>query len=219
VAAAEILGRSGVGFGVIGSSEVCCGESIRKAGDESLFRRLAKDNIKTFVENGVRRILVSSPHCYEAFKKDYAEFMVNFEVVHISEYLLELIEEGRLELTREYRRRVTYHDPCYLGRHNGLYDQPRELLGRIPGLELVEMPDTAEDALCCGGGGGGIWMDTPKGERLSDLRLAQAQATGASVLATFCPYCVVNFEDSRLGLKAGSAIDIMDVSEIIHEVI
>jgi len=218
-ATANILNRAGIDFGILGSKENCCGESIRKTGDEELFKRLARENIKTFIDNGVKKILVSSPHCYHTFKNEYPEFKVNFEVVHISQYLLELINEGRLELTKEYGKKVTYHDPCYLGRHNGIYDEPREALKKIPGLELIEMPDSRVDSLCCGGGGGRIWMETPKSERFSDLRLEQAIWVGAEVLVTSCPYCISNFEDSKLTLDVGEGIEIKDITEIIQEVI
>jgi len=218
-ATAHILTKAGVEFGILGEKESCCGESIRKTGDEELFKRLAKENIRTFIDNGVKRILVSSPHCYHTFKNEYPEFMVNFEVIHISQYLFELIDEGRLEITKEYRKNVTYHDPCYLGRHNGIYEEPREVLERIPGLELGEMPDSREESLCCGGGGGRIWMETPKGERFSDLRLEQAMGVGAEVLATCCPYCITNFEDSRINMEDGESIEIKDITEIIQEVI
>ena len=144
---------------------------------------------------------------------------MNFEVVHISQYLFELIKEGRLELSREYGKKVTYHDPCYLGRHNGIYEEPREVLKQIPGLELVEMADTLEDSLCCGGGGGRIWMETPKGERFSDLRLEQAVGVGAEVLVTACPYCITHFEESRLTLEDSETTEIKDIAEIIREVI
>ena len=184
VATASILEKAGVDFGILGSRENCCGESIRKTGDEELYKRLARENIKTFIENGVKKILVSSPHCYHTFKNEYPEFMVNFEVIHISQYLFELIEGGRLELTGEYEKKVTYHDPCYLGRHNGVYDEPRNVLNKIPGVELIEMVDSRDDSLCCGGGGGRIWMETVKGERFSDLRLEQAVGVGAEILAT-----------------------------------
>jgi Fe-S oxidoreductase len=218
-ATASILNSAGTDFGILDSKLVCCGESIRKTGDEELFKHLAKENIKTFVEHGVKKILVSSPHCYHVFKNEYPEFMVNFDVIHISQYLLELIGEGRLGLGQEYRKKVTYHDPCYLGRHNGIYDEPREALKKIAGLELVEMADSHQDSLCCGGGGGRIWMETPKGERFSDLRIRQAVAAGAEVLVTCCPYCITNFEDSRLNLKESEVLEIKDITEIFQDVI
>jgi Fe-S oxidoreductase len=218
-ATAHILNKAEVDFGILGPEQNCCGESVRKTGDEGLFRQLAKGNIKTFIDSGVKKILVASPHCYHTFKNEYPEFMVNFEVIHISQYLLQLINEGRLELTREYGKKVTYHDPCYLGRHNGIYDEPREVLRRVPGLELIEMAESREDSLCCGGGGGGIWMDVSKGERFSDLRVAQAVETGAEALVTSCPYCIINFEDSKLSMEDSEVIDIKDITEIIQEVI
>ena len=218
-ATAHIFNRAGVDFGILGSKENCCGESIRKTGDEEVFKRLARENIKTFIDNGVKKILVSSPHCYHTFKNEYPEFMVNFEVIHISQYLFELIHEGRLELNKEYGKKVTYHDPCYLGRHNGIYDEPREVLKKVPGLELIEMPESRIDSLCCGGGGGRIWMETPKGERFSDLRLEQAIGVGAEVLVTSCPYCIANFEDSRLTIGVADNIVIKDITEIIQKVI
>ena len=218
-ATAAILDKAGVKFGILGSKESCCGESIRKTGNEDLFKRLAKDNIKTFIDHGVKKVLVSSPHCYHTFKNEYPEFMVNFEVVFISQFISQLINEGRLQITKEFGRKVTYHDPCYLGRHNGIYDEPREVLKKIPGLELREMADSRENSLCCGGGGGRIWMETPKEERFSDIRLQQAVAVGAEVLATSCPYCITNFTDSSLDLKDGEAVEIKDITEIILEVI
>ncbi|MBW2094718.1 MAG: (Fe-S)-binding protein [Deltaproteobacteria bacterium] len=218
-ATAKILKQAGVDFGILGPKENCCGESIRKTGDEELFKRLARENIKTFIDNGVKKILVSSPHCYHTFKNEYSEFMVDFEVVHISQFLFELINEGRLEITKEYGKKVTYHDPCYLGRHNGIYDEPRGVLEKIPGLELEEMVDSRVDSLCCGGGGGRIWMETPKGERFSDLRLDQAMEIGAEELVTCCPYCITNFEDSRLNRDNAEAIEVKDITEIVAEVI
>ena len=112
---------------------------------------------------------------------------------------------------------MTYHDPCYLGRHNGIYEEPREALRRVPGLELNELPDSREDSLCCGGGGGRIWMETPKGERFSDLRVEQTLEVGAEVLVTACPYCITNFEDSRLTLDAEEKVEVKDITEIIAE--
>jgi len=217
VATATILKSAGVDFGILGTRESCCGESIRKTGDEALFKRLARENIKAFIDGGVHRILVNSPHCYHTFKNEYPEFNVHFEVTHVSQYLSELIEQGRLKLSKELPRTVTYHDPCYLGRHNGVYDEPRAVLARVPGLHLVEMAETRRNSFCCGGGGGGIWMETAKGERLADLRLAQARETGAGVLVTACPYCITNFEESRLALGESADIEIRDITEVIAE--
>jgi len=219
VATANILNKAGVEFGILGTKENCCGESIRKTGDEEVFKRLARENIKTFVDHGVKKILVASPHCYHTFKNEYPEFMVKFDVIHISQYLFELIREGRLELGGEYRKKVTYHDPCYLGRHNGIYDEPRGVLKRVAGLELHEMPDCRVDSLCCGGGGGRVWMETQKGERFSDLRIEQAMGVGAEVLVTACPYCITMFEDSRITLDVTEKIEVKDITEIIGEVI
>jgi len=219
VATVAILKRAGVDFGILGTKENCCGESIRKTGDEALFKRLARENIKTFVDSGVHKILVSSPHCYHTFKNEYTQFNVNFEVIHISQYLFQLVEQGRLKLTGEYKKRITYHDPCYLGRHNDIYEEPRAVLGKVPGVRLVEMPDTRRNSLCCGGGGGGIWMETAKGERFADLRLAQARGTRAEVLVTACPYCITNFEESRLALGDNADIEIKDITEIVREAI
>jgi Fe-S oxidoreductase len=218
-ATATILNQAGVDYGILGTRENCCGESIRKTGDEGLFKRLARENIKTFIGSGVKKILVSSPHCYHTFKNEYPEFMVNFEVVHISQYLLTLIDEGRLELTRAYGKKITYHDPCYLGRHNGIYDEPRKALSKVPGLELAEMPDSRKNSLCCGGGGGRIWMETKRGERFSDLRVEQAVGVGAEVLVTACPYCITHFEDSRLTLEDSKSLVVKDITEIIQEAI
>ena len=218
-ATANILNKAGVDFGILGDKENCCGESIRKIGSEKVFKNLARENIKTFIDNGVKKILVSSPHCFHTFKNEYPEFMVSFEVVHITQYLRELIDEGRLELTKRYEKKVTYHDPCYLGRHNDIYDEPRDVLKKIPGLELIELADSRKDSLCCGGGGGRIWMDTPMEERFSDLRLIQANEVGAQVLVTSCPYCITNFEESRLNLEYDDVMEIKDITEIVNDVI
>ncbi len=218
-ATAKLLQKAGVDFGILGEEESCCGESIRKTGDEELFKRLARQNIKAFIDHGVKKILVSSPHCYHTFKNEYPEFMVNFEVIHISQYLEQLINEGRLNISKELAARLTYHDPCYQGRHNQIYDEPRRVLQGIAGAQLSELPEHKVDSLCCGGGGGRIWMETPKGERFSDLRLEQAMEVGAQVLVTSCPYCITNFEDSRINLEATDSIEIKDLTEVLVELV
>ena len=216
-ATANILNTAGVDFGILGENESCCGESIRKIGSEQVFIDLAKTNIKNFIDHGVKKILVSSPHCYHTFKNEYPEFMVHFEVIHMSEFVLELINTGRLTLDKKMDQTVTYHDPCYLGRHNQIYEPPRQLLDKVAGLTVKEMTANRKSSLCCGGGGGRIWMDTPQSERFSDIRLKQARDTGASMLVTSCPYCITNFEESRLNLEYEEILDIKDITEIIND--
>ena len=219
ISTAKILKKAGVEFGILGSKENCCGESIRKTGDEELFKTLAKENIKTFIDNGVKKIIVSSPHCFHTFKNEYPEFSVHFEVVHITQLIAELIQDGKLSVTGEFNKKITYHDPCYLGRHNGVFDEPRYILKNIPGVEFVEMSEYGKNSLCCGAGGGRVWMETDKDERFSNLRLDQAIDAGAEILATACPYCITMFEDSRVVLGYEDKIEIKDITEILAELI
>ena len=215
----NLFKKAQVGFGILGSRETCSGESVRKAGDEQLFQTLAQTNIDTFKELGVKKIVTTSPHSYHTIKNEYPELGGNFEVIHYSQLLTELIKEGRLKPTKELNKKVTYHDPCYLGRHNGIYDEPREVLHSLPGIELIEMPRSQRNSLCCGGGGGGIWMETKKGERFANIRLEEAIETGAGTLAVACPFCMSMFEDSVLSLDKGDIIEIKDIAELVQEVI
>jgi Fe-S oxidoreductase len=217
-ATARILQKTGANFGILGAQENCCGESARKAGNESLFEHLAKSNINAFNDSGVKEIVVSSPHCYTTFKDEYPKLGGNFTVTHFTQYLARLIDEGKLKF-KELNKKVVYHDPCYLGRHNGIYDEPRKVLKSIPGLELQDEVDSRENSLCCGGGGGRIWMETKKGERFSDVLVDQAIELGADILATACPYCILNFKDSALTLGKSDIIEIKDVSELVQMVI
>lgn len=218
-AAVNILKKAGVDFGILDGNEVCCGESMRKAGAESLFQDLARTNIGVFTAAGVKKIVVTSPHCYHTFKDEYPELGGNFEVVHFVQYLAELVKDGRLKFTKELNKKVTYHDNCCLGRYAGIYDEPRWVLESIPGLEQVEMRDTRQYALCCGGCAGRLWMETKKGERFSDLRIEQALETGASVLVVTCPYCMLNFEDSVLTTVKGDILQVKDILELVQEAI
>jgi len=219
LATVEVLKKVKVDFGILGTEENCCGESARKAGEEKLFQSLAQANIEAFKRHGVSKIIVSSPHCYHTFKNEYPNLGGNFEVLHITQFLAELMENGRLKPVKSLPKKVAYHDPCYLGRHNKIYDEPRRVLEGIPELELIELPDSHEDSLCCGGGGGRIWMETKKGERFSDIRIEQALEIGAEVLAVSCPYCLLNFNDSLLTMNKESLLEIRDISELVKEVI
>lgn len=214
-ATARLLNNFGTSYGILGDKENCCGESIRKTGNEELFKKLAKANIKNYIDSGIQKILVSSPHCYHTLKNEYAQFKVNFEIVHVTQYLFQLLQDGKLKLKREFPKKVAYHDPCYLGRHNGIFDEPRELLKAIPGLKLVTMDEEREDSLCCGMGGGRVWMETHKEERFSNIRIEQAINAGAELLVTACPYCITSFEDTRVVLNLEEKIEVMDITELL----
>lgn len=218
-ATANILRKTGADFGILGIEENCCGESIKKAGGNKLFEHLAKSNIDIFARSDMTEIIVTSPHCYTTFRDEYPSLGGNFKVTHFSQYLARLIDEGKLILTRELNKKVIYHDPCYLGRHNGIYEEPRKVLRSIPGLELMDEINSRENSLCCGGGGGRIFMETKKNERFSNILVEQAIEQGADILATACPYCILNFKDSVLAMDNGDVLEIRDVSELVQEAI
>jgi Fe-S oxidoreductase len=215
----KILKAAGTGFGVIGEEETCCAESVRKIGDEELYTRTAEKNIALYEGKGVKKIITTSPHCYHTFTKEYPELGGEFEAVHYTQFLADLMEKGQLKLSGTIDKKVTYHDPCYLGRHSEIYDPPRALLSAATGGKLVEMKRIRKESLCCGAGGGRLWMETKPEWRFSDLRVKEACETGASILATACPYCISMLEDSRKTINKEDEIEIKDISEIIAEVI
>jgi len=218
-ATVEILKNVGMDFGVLGAKERCCGESVRKSGSETIFQSLAESNIRTFADSGVKKVVVNSPHCFETFKNEYPELGAQFEVVHLAQLLADLVGGGKLKFSQEVSKKVIYHDPCYLGRHNEIYEEPRRVLQAIPGLELLEFADARQFSICCGGGGGRVWMETAKEERFCDLRLQQALDAGADVLAVACPYCMLMFDDSLLSMGKEGQIEIKDISELVVQAI
>ncbi|MBF0524714.1 MAG: (Fe-S)-binding protein [Deltaproteobacteria bacterium] len=206
----KILNAAGVSFGVIGEEESCCGESARKVGAEEEFSNLAQRNVELFTGKGVKKIITTSPHCYHTFKNEYPEFGGDFEVIHYTELLADLLDQGKLKLPNQVAGKVAYHDPCYLGRHS-------KLLQAIPGLELVSLPREKKNSHCCGGGGGRLWMETLPEQRFSDYRVVEAVNTGADTLATSCPYCVTMLEDSRRSTNKEDIIAVKDLAELIAE--
>ena len=219
VATTRILTKTGANFGILGNKESCCGESVRKAGNNEVFERCAKSNIEAFRSAGVQEVIVTSPHCYATFMNDYPALGGDFKAVHLVQYLAGLLCQGKLNFKKEYPKKVVYHDPCYLGRHSNIYDEPRKILKSIPGLTLMDEVNARENSMCCGGGGARIWMETKIGERFSDILVQQAVDMGADVLATACPYCILNFRDSVLTLDKQDVLEIRDVSEIVDEVL
>jgi len=216
-AVAKALKAAGVSFGVIGAEESCCGESIRKIGDQELFQKLASANVELFNSKGVKKIIVTSPHCLYTLKNEYPELGGEWEVVHYSEILAKAVAEGKLKLEGDPVGPVAMHDPCYLGRHCDVFEQPRDLIAALPGAELKELARHHRNSLCCGGGGGRVWMETRAGERFAELRITEAVESGAKTLVTSCPYCITMLEDSCNVMGKADQLKVMDLSELIAE--
>ena len=213
-AVVELLVKSNVEFTILGDRERCCGDSVMNVGETGFLEELIQDNIKLFREKEAETIITISPHCYQMIKNTYPSYGGRFQVMHYTEYLAKLLDENKLHIdTRYENNRITYHDPCYLGRYSGVFEEPRKLMEHVKGVELVEMPMSRWLTLCCGGGGGKIFMETKPEERPANIRIKQAVETQAEILVTSCPYCIINFEDSlklqRVGLK------VMDVAELL----
>jgi Fe-S oxidoreductase len=211
----QLLKKAGVSFGVIGVEESCCGESVRRIGDEDLFQKLAQGNISLFKSRGVKKVVTISPHCLYTFRHEYPELGGEFEVVHHAQFLAQLLRDRKLKLKGGLGKKIVYHDPCYLGRHNDMYDDPRELLSALAGADFTEMNRIRENSLCCGGGGGRVWMETPPNERFGDLRVEEALAKDAQVLATACPYCIVMLDASTKTMGKEERLAIQDISEVL----
>lgn len=227
----QVLRAANVRFGYLGDEEPCCGESVLSVGHKPYFNEIAKNTMQVFREKGITNLVTISPHCYDVFKNHYPAIIgqeITSSCKHYTQYLAQLLEEGRLELgtpfssltdrsavsgTADKHRKITFQDPCYLGRHNDEYHAPRLVLKAIPGVELIEMENHGQDSLCCGGGGGRMWLETAPGERFSDIRVEEAAKSGANILATACPFCVVCLEDSLKGLGIQD-LKVMEVAEI-----
>jgi Fe-S oxidoreductase len=214
-ALAGIFKQAGVRFAILGKEESCCGDPARRPGNEYLFQTLAQTNIETLNTYGVRKIIASCPHCFNTIKNEYAQFGGNYDVVHHSEFIDYLLKSGRITLANRVEQAITYHDPCYLGRYNDVYDAPRAVLEAIPGVELREMARTRNNALCCGAGGGRMWVEEHIGTRMNQNRMQDALNTGAPTLAAACPFCTSMFEDGIKSKEAGEKIRLMDISELV----
>ncbi len=217
-AVAKLLSESGTSYGVLGQNETCSGDPARRLGNEFLYATLAEGNTATFNEIGVKRIITSCPHCFNTFKNEYPDFNGKYEVTHHAEFLQTMLSRGKLQPKEQNGATITYHDSCYIGRGNGIYDAPRQVLEQIPGVNLVEMPRTKEKGLCCGAGGGNMWQEET-GTRVNHLRAAEAANTGASIVATACPFCIQMFDDGIPAVQPDEekrTIRAFDIAELLE---
>ena len=216
---AELLHEAGVEFVVLGGGETCTGDPARRLGQEFLFQELAKQNVQTLNTAGAKKIVVTCAHCFNALANEYPQLGGVYEVVHHTQLLSRLVAEGRLVPAHPVDAAVTYHDPCYLGRHNRIFSPPREILGTVPGVRFTEMPRNRETSFCCGAGGARMWMEESIGTRINETRTTEALGTGAELVTAACPYCIIMLTDGVATLKqqgkAADQVRVTDVSELL----
>jgi Fe-S oxidoreductase len=215
IAFAKILKAAGVKFGILGTEETCCGEPSRRLGNEYLFQMQATKNIELLKNYNVKKIVVTCPHCFNTIKNEYPQFGGEFEVIHHSQFIAELLKGGKIKPAFMDGQKLTYHDSCYLGRHNDVYDQPRHILKSISKSKLLEMERSRARGFCCGGGGGRYWMEEKVGKRISEMRIEQVIETGADIVATACPYCLQMFEDAIKAKAAEESLVSRDIAELL----
>ncbi|KAA9032818.1 (Fe-S)-binding protein [Niallia endozanthoxylica] len=216
---ARLLNEAGVKFAILGNKEKNSGDTPRRLGNEFLFQELASHNIAEFEHAGVKKIVTIDPHAYNIFKNEYKDFGLKAEVVHHTELLVQLVKEGRLQPQYEVNERITFHDSCYLGRYNEVYDPPREILKRIPGVTLVEMERNRENGMCCGAGGGLMWMEEETGHRINAARTEQALEVKPSVISSGCPYCLTMLSDGTKAKEVEDLVKTYDVAELLEKAV
>ncbi len=216
-ATARMLHLAGVSFAILGPKESCTGDPARRFGNEYLFQEQAKANVESLTGVGVKKIIASCPHCFNTLKNEYPNFGGKFEVIHHSQMLDHLVSTGRLSPGPGYRGTVTYHDPCYLGRHNRVFNQPRSVLDAIPGARQVEMRRCREKSFCCGAGGARMWMEETIGKRINMERTDEAFSTGADVVSTACPYCMIMLDDAVRANSKEDEVRVLDLSQLVEE--
>jgi Fe-S oxidoreductase len=205
---------AGLDFGTLGTDESCCGNEVRRMGEVGLFEMLAEENAEQFRSVGAKQLVATSPHCFNTFKNEYG--LDDIEVLHYTQLIAKLIEQGRLKFSKEVNKTVTYHDPCFLGKQNHIFDEPRAILEAIPGVKLVEMDRSRERSLCCEGGGGRMWAEgTNLEERLAFQRVQEAAETGAEILAVACPFCLLTLEDAVKVQGLDEQLQVMDIMELV----
>lgn len=213
----KLMKRVGIDFGVLGADEKCCGDPARLLGQEHLFQTIAKQQIELLNQREFRVIMVSCPHCYNVLKNEYATFGANYNVVHHTEFLHEMVWSGAMEPVKGKKHKAVYHDPCYLGRYQKIYDAPRETLKSVPGMDVMEMTANKARSMCCGGGGGNYFFDNDKGERLNNRRVKQADDAGADMIVTGCAYCMQMLVDSVKLMDLDERIRVADIATVMLE--
>jgi Fe-S oxidoreductase len=209
----EILAEAKVSFAILGTEETCTGDSARRMGNEYLFQVLAQQNVETLNGHGVKKIVTNCPHCYNCIKNEYPPLGGNYEVMHATELVARLIDEGHIVLSEPVRETVSYHDACYLGRYNGIYQPPRRILRAIPGVRLKELPRTCERGLCCGAGGGRMWMEEKLGTRINQERMREIEGTESEAVGLSCPYCMIMLGNAKEEIGASTApFDVLELA-------
>ncbi len=215
---AKILDAAGISWGILGRDEMCCGDSLRRLGNEYVFDRMAKENIKMFQEKNIKKVITQCPHCYSTLKNDYRQYGAELEVIHHTELLVRLLRESRLKLNGTGDTgKVVFHDSCYLGRYNGVYQAPREVVVSITGQAPVEMKRHYDNSFCCGAGGGRMWMEESIGKRINLVRVAEALKEDPRTICVCCPYCMTMFEDGLKDENAADRVQVLDVAEIVAQ--
>ena len=212
-AVVKLLQRAGVSFAILGPREMCTGDPARRIGNEYLFQTMAEQNVETLQDAGVTKVIANCPHCFNTLRNEYPDYGGRFEVLHHSEVIASLVAEGRLRPTGRVDTTVAYHDPCYLGRHNDIYRDPRKALEAVPGVTTVEMPRHGERALCCGAGGARMWMEERIGKRINEERMDEAASTGADTVGVACPYCLIMLDDSAR--IRGEDTRVLDLAQVV----
>ena len=216
---AKIMNEAGIDYAILGNEETCTGDSARRIGNEYLFQMQATQNMETFEKYGVKKIVTQCPHCLTTLKNDYGELGAELEVVHHSELISDLINEGKISPDKSLDEDITFHDACYVGRHHGEYDAPRNVLESVMGdnAKLVEMPRNKEQSFCCGAGGGNMWYDIDKGKRINVERFEEAIDTGVKKVATSCNFCMIMMEDARKVTGQDETMEVYDIAELVAE--